>query len=157
MAISETGNGLRGSCPADATHVAAIRRAIRDVARRCGASELTLTRLDLAVTEATTNVVLHAYRAPARAGFIHVAAGLSGNRFDVRIRDDGVGMSPNPDSPGLGLGLSLMAHESDVCEIRTLAGGGTEICLGFLVERTSRHGVERSIYRGNPTGAGATA
>lgn len=143
------------SYPADPTQVAGIRRAVRDAARRCGAGDAMLTRLDLAVTEAATNVVLHAYRRPMAAGDIRVCAGLVDGMFEVSIRDDGVGMSPHADSPGLGLGLTLMAHEADSCEIRTPRGGGTDIRLRFAVERTGRIRSTRSC--GEQSGVGATA
>ena len=40
-------------------------------------------------------------------------------------------MAPRTDSPGMGLGLSLMASESDRFEIRAAEGGGTEVLLRF--------------------------
>src|SRR5256885_2189056 len=103
MALTASHRGLDGSSPAQPTEVARIRRAVSDVARRCGAGLSMLTRLELAVTEAATNVVLHAYRGPMQDGCIHVAARQVGDALEVAIGDDGVGMSPNPDSPGLGL------------------------------------------------------
>ncbi len=153
MAMTASGIGLNGSCPAHPTQIAPIRRAVSDAARRCGASQETLTRLELAVTEATTNVVLHAYREPAQAGRIHVAAALAGGVFEVAIRDDGVGMSPNPKSPGLGMGLSLMAHEADACEIRTPDAGGTEVLMRFAVGTSGRGTPRRSTIRGGATRA----
>lgn len=138
MALTASGSGLNGSCPAHPTAVVRIRRAVSHVARRCGADELTLTRLELAVTEAATNVVLHAYRDATHEGQIHTDARTSGDDLEVTIRDDGVGMSPHPESPGLGLGLSLMAHEADRCEIRTPAGGGTEVRMRFALTQSGR-------------------
>ena len=155
MALSESGIGLPGSYPADPTQIAGIRRAVSDIARHCGAGDATLTRLELAVTEAATNVVLHAYRRPMKAGRIHVCAGLVNGMFEVSIRDDGVGMSPHAESPGLGLGLTLMAHEADSCGIQTPPGGGTEVRLCFAVQRTGRLRSSRSC--GEQAGAGATA
>jgi len=155
MASMQSGIGLSGSYPADPTQVATIRRAVNDVARRCVASDATLTRLQLAVTEAATNVVLHAYRTPAPAGHIHVTAGLVNGMFEVSIRDDGVGMSPHAGSPGLGLGLTLMLHEADSCEIQTPRGGGTDVRLGFAVVRAGRFRSSRSC--GEQAGAGAKA
>ena len=136
MALTASGNGLHGSCPAHPTAVAPIRRAISDVARRCGADESILTRLELAVTEAATNVVLHAYRDPGSHGDIHTSACVTRGQLEVTIRDDGVGMSPHPESPGLGLGLSLMAHEADACEITRPPGGGTEIRMRFSLRES---------------------
>jgi len=131
MALTDSGRGLDDCRPAQPTQIPAIRRAVSEVAQRCGACDSTLTRIELAVTEAATNVVLHAYRTPRDEGLIHYSARLHKDCLDVSVRDDGVGMSPNPASPGLGLGLSLMAHEADSCEIRGTAGGGTEVLMHF--------------------------
>jgi anti-sigma regulatory factor (Ser/Thr protein kinase) len=92
-------------------------------------------RIGLAVSEAATNVVVHAYRgAGMPRGLIHVKAACREQRFlDILVRDDGVGMSPRTDSPGLGLGISLMAHEADELEIRVGDEGGTEVQLRFAL------------------------
>lgn len=131
MALSEAAIGLDASYPAQPPQVAAIRRAVSAIAKRVGADVETLIRLELAVSEAATNVVLHAYRELGAGGSIHVTACVSRGAFDVTIRDDGCGMAPRTDSPGMGLGLSLMASESDRCEVRSVDGGGTEVRLSF--------------------------
>ncbi len=133
MALSEAAIGLDASYPAQPPQVAAIRRAVSAVARRGGADVETLIRLELAVSEAATNVVLHAYRAPGAGGRIFVTACIARGSLDVSIRDDGCGMAPRLDSPGMGLGLSLMAGESDRFEVRAVAGGGTEVQMGFVL------------------------
>jgi serine/threonine-protein kinase RsbW/stage II sporulation protein AB (anti-sigma F factor) len=131
MALSEAVVGLDASYPAQPPQVAVIRRAVSNLARGLGADTATLIRLELALSEAATNVVLHAYRAPTAGGDIHVTAHAGHGVFDVRIRDDGNGMAPRPDSPGMGLGLSLMASESDHFEVHSVDGGGTEVLLRF--------------------------
>jgi serine/threonine-protein kinase RsbW/stage II sporulation protein AB (anti-sigma F factor) len=139
MALGDPAIGLDASYAAQATQVAIIRRDVAAYASGCGADHDTLVRIGLAVSEAATNAVLHAYRLPGMgAGAIHVTAGDSGGALDVCVRDEGVGMSPRPDSPGLGLGLCLMAHESDHFEIGTSEDGGTAIFLRFAL----RAGVE---------------
>ena len=55
------------------------------------------------------------------------------DRVVVHIHDDGMGLKPRNDSPGLGLVLCLMAHESTSFEIRKSPGGGTEVVLHFAV------------------------
>ena len=131
MALTDYGRGLDASYPAHATQVPAIRRAVNGVASGCGADAETLTRIGLAVTEAATNVVLHAYRGLRHGERIYVRVQRDGPWLAVSVRDSGVGMRPRPDSPGLGLGLSLMAHEAERCEIRAAEGGGTEVMLRF--------------------------
>jgi serine/threonine-protein kinase RsbW len=133
MALSEAALGLDSSYPAQPPQVAAIRRAVSAIARRGGADTETLVRLELAVSEAATNVVLHAYRTAGADGRIHVTATIDRGALDVRVRDTGCGMAPHPDSPGMGLGLSLMANESDRFQVRGADGGGTEVLLRFVL------------------------
>ncbi len=134
MALSEAVIGLDASYPAQPPQVAVIRRAVSGMARRGGADMETLIRLELAVSEAATNVVLHAYRAPGSGGRIHVTVCVDRGIIDVRVRDNGSGMAPRPDSPGMGLGLSLMASEADHFEVRSADGGGTEVLLRFEID-----------------------
>jgi hypothetical protein len=59
-----------------------------------------------------------------------VEAEKVGGELVIDIVDDGEGMHPRADSPGLGLGLSLMATVSDRLEI--LQGEpGTKVRLAF--------------------------
>jgi serine/threonine-protein kinase RsbW len=154
MALTDSGRGLDASYPAHAGQVPTIRRAVAGVASGCGADLETLTRIGLAVTEAATNVVLHAYRRSQESERIYVRAHADGACLRVSIRDNGVGMGPRADSPGLGLGLSLMAHEAESCEIRAASGGGTEVLLRF--ELSDREGDDGWHPRGfDAAGAGA--
>ncbi len=49
------------------------------------------------------------------------------------MRDTGSGMAPRPDSPGLGLGLPVIAHATDSYDIEQPgdAPGGTSIRMHF--------------------------
>jgi serine/threonine-protein kinase RsbW len=85
----------------------------------------------LAVTEGVTNAVLHAYL-DARPGPLYVAAGLSGASLSVTISDCGRGMVPRADSPGLGIGLSLIRRLADELTIGAAdAGAGTTVTMLF--------------------------
>ncbi len=119
--------------PAQPTRVADIRRDVADVATRFGADDSALLQIKLAVSEAATNAILHAYRGIAVAAGVHVLVHRGDDLLDVRIRDGGIGMSPRVDSPGLGLGLSLMAHETEQFEIGAAPQGGTEVVLRFAL------------------------
>jgi anti-sigma regulatory factor (Ser/Thr protein kinase) len=77
----------------------------------------------LAVTEACSNVVLHAYVDADAPGYLEVSAGQENGTLLVEVRDDGRGMVPRVDSPGLGVGLALIAQLADALEIRTRASG----------------------------------
>jgi serine/threonine-protein kinase RsbW/stage II sporulation protein AB (anti-sigma F factor) len=134
MSLVEEEAVLDCSYPALASQIPAIRRAVDAVARDLGASDDTLLQINLAVSEAATNAVQHAYRdrAAAEAGDVRVVVreGYRGS-FVVHVHDRGMGLAPRPDSPGLGLGLCLMAHECSRFEIRRSAAGGTEVVLRF--------------------------
>jgi serine/threonine-protein kinase RsbW len=131
MALREPGTALDAVYPAQPTRVAEIRRDVANVAAIFGADETALLRINLAVSEAATNAILHAYRGLPGAGDVRVLVQCDDDFLDVCICDSGVGISPRPDSPGLGLGLGLMAHEASRCEIKSSPTGGTEVVLRF--------------------------
>jgi serine/threonine-protein kinase RsbW len=89
----------------------------------------------LAVTEATTNAVLHAYR-DADAGSVMVEIERCDEFLCLYVRDEGSGLAPRVDSPGLGLGLGLIAQVSDGADVRSPALGGTEIAMRFNLARS---------------------
>jgi len=131
---STSGAVLDAVYPALPPRVAEIRRDVNAAANCAGADELALLRINLAVSEAATNAVLHAYRDRCRAGDVRVHARRDDGFFDVSISDDGVGMSPRTDSPGIGLGMSVIAHETQSFEVRASARGGTQLLLRFALE-----------------------
>jgi anti-sigma regulatory factor (Ser/Thr protein kinase) len=87
----------------------------------------------LAVTEAVTNAVVHAYRGDAE-GRVRVVACALETGLLVVVRDYGCGMQPNPGSPGAGLGLAVIGALADEMNIeRPDDGGGTRIRIRFPV------------------------
>jgi serine/threonine-protein kinase RsbW len=112
-------------------NVAPLRRAARSLAERCGASDRTLQDVALAVSEACTNVVIHAYP-EAKAGRISLVAEQADDEVLFRVIDDGAGLTPRADSPGMGLGLPLIARLTERFEVRPGRDGrGTELCMAF--------------------------
>ncbi len=107
------------------------RRAIRELAASAGATARALDSISVCVTEAMTNVVVHAYRYDDRPGRVEMEAGLAGDSLWVRVRDQGHGLLPRLDSPGLGLGLPLISQMSASSEIVSREHGGTEIIMRF--------------------------
>jgi serine/threonine-protein kinase RsbW/stage II sporulation protein AB (anti-sigma F factor) len=85
----------------------------------------------LAVTEAVTNAVVHAYR-DGRAGEVRVVACAHRDGLLVVVRDYGCGMQPNPVSPGAGLGLAVIGALAGEMNIeRPDEGGGTRVRIRF--------------------------
>ena len=123
--------------PAVPENVAQIRHAVVDLARRNGAAEAVQTDLALAVGEACANVVVHAYP-PGDVGplIVHAEILNGGLEICITVVDQGQGMTPRPDSPGLGLGLPLIANLSDRLEIQDGPDGvGTELQMAFALKR----------------------
>jgi serine/threonine-protein kinase RsbW len=120
--------------PATPEGIGTVRRAMADFAADAGASAATLAEVRLAVSEAVTNAVRHAYDDGARPGEIRATARVQGagaqRRLVLTISDDGPGVRPRSDSPGLGLGLSLMTQMTDSLDIVNDEPGAT-IRMGF--------------------------
>ena len=88
----------------------------------------------LAVGEALTNVVMHAY-VGGQPGMMLVRAWVDEDEhFNVQVLDEGHGLIPRADSPGLGLGMGLMAQMSDDFRVANREGTpGTTVSLRFTL------------------------
>ncbi len=117
------------SYPAVATSVPEARSAITRFAAGAGVSSDQVETIRLAVSEALTNVVVHAYG--ASPGELHVTAAITPHEFWVLVADDGGGLRARPDSPGLGLGLALIAQLTAEFSIVKRAVSGTELRMRF--------------------------
>jgi len=117
--------------PARAENVAVVRHTLGSLGEVLDLDDQKLSDVKLAITEACTNVVVHAY--PEREGPMEVQAYLEGrHRLTVVVRDGGRGIAPRSDSPGLGLGLPLMATLSDSLELgRDESAERTEVRMTF--------------------------
>lgn len=97
---------VRLELPSEPGSVKRARDAVATLAERVG---VPANDVKLAVSEAVSNAVTHAFRDRA-AGTIKVRARVERDRLIVVVADDGTGMRPNVDSPGLGFGLSLITQ-----------------------------------------------
>lgn len=120
------------SYPAIATSVPVARRELTEYARTAGASADQVEAIRLAASEALTNVVVHAYR--GYAGRIYVHADLAADELWICIGDDGCGLQSDYESPGLGVGLALIAQASDGLTIVNRGSGGTEVRMRFRLD-----------------------
>src|SRR4051812_44641283 len=75
------------SWPAVPDSVAQARRAVVEHVRRLGATPAALAAVELAVSEATTNVVQHAYRDLPEPGDVRVAAEEADGVVVVTVSD----------------------------------------------------------------------
>jgi serine/threonine-protein kinase RsbW/stage II sporulation protein AB (anti-sigma F factor) len=110
---------LKECLPARAENIALLRRAVVAYAGSNGASERQREDIALAVSEALSNAVLHAYVGRDSPGDVGVDAWIDERALEVVVCDDGVGMLPRADSPGLGLGLSLIARMTEHLEVES--------------------------------------
>jgi anti-sigma regulatory factor (Ser/Thr protein kinase) len=101
--------------------VPSTRAVLEAFAAGHGASDAVRLAVALAVTEACTNAVVHAYLESEAPGSLEVRACIADAVLFVEVADRGRGMVPRPDSPGLGMGLPLIAQMSDGFEILTHA------------------------------------
>jgi serine/threonine-protein kinase RsbW len=120
------------SLPARAENVAVVRHAFGGLGEALSMPEQLLSDIKLAVTEACTNVVIHAY-ADAE-GPMEIQAALGDSELSIVVRDEGRGVVPRADSPGLGLGLPLIATLTESLELGTGEDDATEVRMTFRVE-----------------------
>ena len=100
------------------------REAVRAFAADQGADSDTLAAIELCVSEAVNNAVLHAYREAGRRGPVEVEVRRPNGYLCLYVRDHGCGLRRREDSPGLGLGLPLIAESAwrSTCGRRATAG-----------------------------------
>jgi serine/threonine-protein kinase RsbW len=110
--------------------VGEARRALAEFAHEAGATAEQVDAVRLAISEAVTNAVLHAYG--GGPGAIQVTAALAEDaELWILVADDGGGMQPNAEGPGLGLGLGLISQVCDHMAIVPRSGGGVEVRIRF--------------------------
>ena len=116
--------------PAVPDTVPAARHAVLRYLAEAETSDPPLKDIGLVVSEGVTNAVNHAYVGD-EPGEVRVHVAFLEEEVRVTIEDDGKGITPRPDSPGLGLGLPLIATVSERFDTRTEPGGGTRLCVWF--------------------------
>jgi serine/threonine-protein kinase RsbW len=121
---------VRLTLPAAAGSVPRARRAVADLAQRLGAGERIVADVALAVSEACTNVVMHAYREHDEPGVLHVSADQRDGMLEVVVSDEGGGLTAREDSPGLGMGMALMAAVASGLQLDH-DGAATRVHLTF--------------------------
>jgi anti-sigma regulatory factor (Ser/Thr protein kinase) len=129
--VLEPGYELNESRPALPTCIASLRRAVVAFAAEAGADDVQQENIGLAISEAVSNCVLHAYPEDGLQGDVTVEAWIDDARIFVRVCDEGRGMTPRPDSPGLGLGLPMIARVTERLEIEDRSP-----CPGVRVQMT---------------------
>ena len=112
------------SLPARSENLGRVRRAVSDFAASLGLDQQAIGDLRLAVNEACSNVVRHAYDQDD-AGAMKVEARPIGGYLVVIVRDNGRGLSRASSDPGTGLGLRVASAVSNSFEVRLAFRLGT--------------------------------
>ena len=84
----------------------------------------------VAVNEACSNVVIHAY--PGQDGLMEVRGQVDGVRLHVAVTDRGDGIAHDDETDDHGVGLALIETLSDQVVIDRLADGRHEVRMTFV-------------------------
>ncbi|HEX5146699.1 MAG TPA: ATP-binding protein [Conexibacter sp.] len=121
--------------PALPANVALVRQALAGMTDELGVDPARAADMKIALTEACTNVVVHAYHDQDEPGPLDVTMSVEQGRLVLGVRDRGGGLHPLPgrdEGSPLGFGLALIASLSD--ELGLVAGRhGTEVRIAFAL------------------------
>jgi serine/threonine-protein kinase RsbW len=121
---------VRLRIPAKAEYITLCRLALTGLSRLRPLSEETLADLKLALTEACSNSVRHAY-GDADDGHVEISYELQADRLAIEVRDDGEGFDADVEASGDaeeltegGLGIAIIRSLSDEFELGERSTGG---------------------------------
>jgi len=126
-ATLEGTRSVRLRVPARAEYIALARLALTGLADIVALSEESLADLKLALTEAVSNSVRHAYA--DGAGLVSIGYELTGDTLAVEVVDDGRGFDPDRPPPlegeeltEGGLGIAIIRTIADEFELQSQPG-----------------------------------
>jgi serine/threonine-protein kinase RsbW len=124
---------VRLTLPARPENVAVVRHVLGAFAEALHLPVDVIEDMRLAVTEACTNVVRHAYDG-VEPGPLEIVIRPVGEALDVIVTDHGRGIGPSPDTAGPGLGLPLIAALTHSLEILHAPRAGSRLAMSFLCQ-----------------------
>ena len=124
----------RWEIPPDPRHIGVIRREVATFASHVGMDSPALIDVQVAVSDAVTNAILHADAARG-SGCVRVDAEDAGDELIVRVREAGSGSADSPRCPVLGPRLSMIAALAQAFGVRRCEGGATELRMHFVIGR----------------------
>jgi serine/threonine-protein kinase RsbW len=122
---------VRLTIPARAEYITLCRLALTGLSRLRPLSEETLADLKLAITEACSNSVRHAY--PENGGHVEISYTLTGDALEIVVCDEGEGFEPRGPHQAAdelsegGLGIAIIRSIADELEIGPREGGGSRL------------------------------
>ncbi len=130
--------------PSDPRWLTVVRLAVSGVASRLGASYEDVDDIKVAVSEACTNAIDHAFSGEeCGQGTISIRCHPGDGRLRIDVEDQGCGFDPakantvddaDPEKRG-GLGLFLIQKLMDETEVVSRPGGGTRVTMVKRFER----------------------
>ncbi len=131
--MNEVGRSVRLTIPAKPEYITLGRLALTAIAGMRPVSDETLYDLKLALTEACTNSVRHAYE-NGREGNVEIVYELQPDRLVIEVGDEGGGFEPLDDANGDegeleegGLGIEIIRALADEVEIGPREDGGSRL------------------------------
>ena len=118
--------------PVAAESIRVGRQCAAQYAEEAGCDPATVWRVRLAISEAITNAVLHAY--PDGGGDRHsftLTARCGEGGVVFTITDDGTGEHSRSAATGMGEGLRLIARSCDAHVVGAVPGVGTAVSMTF--------------------------
>jgi anti-sigma regulatory factor (Ser/Thr protein kinase) len=112
----------------EAASVSRARQLTGELAREIGADT---ENVRLAVSEAVGNAVVHAFHGRPPGAILLTATTKSG-WLVITVSDNGKGMTPNIDSPGLGVGISLISKVAEQVNFDS-SDAGTTVSMSFPI------------------------
>jgi serine/threonine-protein kinase RsbW len=136
---AEGGQEIRLTIPARAEYITLSRLALTGLSRVRALSDETLADLKLAITEACSNSVRHAYADDG--GVVEIVYELRPDRLVIEVADNGAGFEPH-DPAELGgelteggLGIAIIRAIADEFEIGRATGGrGSRLRFAKLLD-----------------------
>ena len=128
MTSSGDGVTVRLTIPARAEYITLCRLALTGIGRLRELSDELLADLKLALTEATSNSVRHAY-ADSDVGVVQISYELLPDRLVIEVTDEGEGFDPGAPTESAdelsegGLGIAIIRAIADEVEIGTQPDG----------------------------------
>ena len=128
-----TGHHVQLRFPARAEYITLGRLALTGLSRLRELPDETLADLKLALTEACSNSVRHAYR-DGRTGVVDIDYNLQADHLVIEVSDDGPGFDyvetegeENGELTEGGLGLAIIRSLTDEFELGSRNGGGSRL------------------------------
>jgi serine/threonine-protein kinase RsbW len=128
--IERTHTDVKLTLPAQPENVSVIRHVLGAFAEALRLPDELVEDLRLAVTEACTNVVRHAYP-PNETGPVEITIQPMEEHVSVIVSDHGRGIGTSSDTTGPGLGLPLIAAIADEVDLQPVPGGGSRVAMTF--------------------------